>query len=60
VFGKKEYNLVVMPIHPPLGEIKVLSVLELLDFQTVGIHVLLVAVPRLVDLVDDHYGVAVD
>jgi hypothetical protein len=49
-----------MPIHPPLGEIKVLSVLELLDFQTVGIHVLLVAVPRLVDLVDDHYGVAVD
>jgi hypothetical protein len=35
-------------------------VLELADFQTVGVHVLLVVVPRLVDLIDDHYGVAVD
>jgi hypothetical protein len=25
VFGEKEFNLVVMPIHPPLGDIKVLS-----------------------------------
>jgi hypothetical protein len=30
-------------------------VLELADFQAVGIHVLLVAIPRLVDLIDDHY-----
>jgi hypothetical protein len=35
-------------------------VLKLADFQTLGVHVLLVAVPRLVDLVDDHCGVAVD
>jgi hypothetical protein len=35
-------------------------VLELADFQTIGIHILLVAVPRLVDLVDDHHRVAVD
>jgi hypothetical protein len=35
-------------------------VLELADFWAVGVHVLLVAVPGLVDLVDDHYGVAVD
>jgi hypothetical protein len=35
-------------------------VLELADFQAVGVHVLLIAVPRLVDLVDDHCGVAVD
>jgi hypothetical protein len=35
-------------------------VLELEDFYTVGVHVLLVAVPRLVDLVDDHCRVAVD
>jgi hypothetical protein len=26
VFGEKEFNLVVTPIHPPLGDIKVLSV----------------------------------
>jgi hypothetical protein len=25
VIGEKEFNLVVMPIHPPLGDIKVLS-----------------------------------
>jgi hypothetical protein len=25
VFGEKEFNLVVTPIHPPLGDIKVLS-----------------------------------
>jgi hypothetical protein len=35
-------------------------VLKLADFLAVGIHVLLVAVPRLVDLVDDHCRVAVD
>jgi hypothetical protein len=35
-------------------------VLKLANFQAVGVHVLLVAIPRLVDLVDDHYGVAVD
>jgi hypothetical protein len=35
-------------------------VLELADFLAVGVHVLLVAVPGLVDLVDDHCGVAVD
>jgi hypothetical protein len=35
-------------------------VLELADFQAIGVHVLLVAIPRLVDLVDDHCGVAVD
>jgi hypothetical protein len=26
VFGEKEFKLVVSPIHPPLGDIKVLSV----------------------------------
>jgi hypothetical protein len=26
VFGEKEFNLVVMPIHPPLSDIKVLSI----------------------------------
>jgi hypothetical protein len=35
-------------------------VLELADFQAVGVHVLLVAVPGLVDLVNDHCGVAID
>jgi hypothetical protein len=35
-------------------------VLELADFQSIGVHVLLVAIPRFVDLVDDHCGVAVD
>jgi hypothetical protein len=35
-------------------------VLELANIQALGIHVLLVAVPRLVDLVDDHCGVTVD
>jgi hypothetical protein len=35
-------------------------VLELADFQAVSIHVLLIAVPRLVDLVDDHCRVAVE
>jgi hypothetical protein len=25
VFGEKEFKLVVSPIHPPLGDIKVLS-----------------------------------
>jgi hypothetical protein len=35
-------------------------VLELAEFQIVGIHVLLVSIPRLVDLVDDHCGVVVD
>jgi hypothetical protein len=35
-------------------------VLELVDFYAVGVHVLLVAIPRLVDLVDHHCGVVVD
>jgi hypothetical protein len=35
-------------------------VLELADLQAVDVHVLLVVIPRLVDLVDDHCGVAVD
>jgi hypothetical protein len=35
-------------------------VLQLADFCAVGVHVLLVVIPRLVDLVDDHCGVAVD
>jgi hypothetical protein len=26
VFGEKEFNLAVMPIQPPLGDIKVLSI----------------------------------
>jgi hypothetical protein len=29
-------------------------VLELVNFQSVGVHVLLVAIPSLVELVDDH------
>jgi hypothetical protein len=42
-------------------ELKVVElILELADFQAVGVHVLLVVIPRLVDLVDDHYRVAVD
>jgi hypothetical protein len=32
-------------------------VLELADFQAVGVHVLLVGIPRLVDLVDGYCGV---
>jgi hypothetical protein len=35
-------------------------VLEFADLQAVGVHVLLVVIPRLVELVDDHRGVAVD
>jgi hypothetical protein len=35
-------------------------VLEFADVQTVGVHVLLVAIPTLVDLVDDNCGVVVD
>jgi hypothetical protein len=35
-------------------------VLELADLLIVGVHVLLVAIPRLVDLVDDHCEVAVE
>jgi hypothetical protein len=35
-------------------------VLELADFLAVGVHVLLVVVPGLVNLVDDHCGIAVD
>jgi hypothetical protein len=33
-------------------------ILELAEFQAVDVHVPLVAVPGLVDLVDDHCGVA--
>jgi hypothetical protein len=35
-------------------------VLELSDLQAIGVHVLLVAIPRLIYLVDDHCGVTVD
>jgi hypothetical protein len=35
-------------------------VLDLANFQAIGVCVLLVAIPRLVDLVDDHCGVVVD
>jgi hypothetical protein len=51
-------NIVVMDdvMEPETIEL----VLELVDFQAVGVHVLLVAVPRLVDLVHDHCGLAVD
>jgi hypothetical protein len=35
-------------------------VLKLANFQAVGVHVLLVAIPRLVDLVDDHCRVVID
>jgi hypothetical protein len=38
----------------------IVLVLELADFQAIGIHVLFVAIPRLFDLVDDHCRVAVD
>jgi hypothetical protein len=51
-------NIVVVD---DMVELKTIEfVLELADFQTIGIHVLLVAVPRLVYLVYDHCGVAVD
>jgi hypothetical protein len=32
-------------------------VLEIADIQAIGVHILLVAIPRLVELVDDHCGV---
>jgi Tfp pilus assembly pilus retraction ATPase PilT len=51
-------NVVVVDDVVELETIKL--VLELADFLAVGVHVLLVAVPGLVDLVDDHCGVAVD
>jgi hypothetical protein len=35
-------------------------VLELPGFKAVGVHVLLIAIPRFVNLVDDHYGVVAD
>ena len=35
-------------------------VLKLVYFQTVRIHVFSVAIPRVVDLIDDHQGVTVD
>jgi hypothetical protein len=35
-------------------------VLKLADFQTIGAHVLIIAIPRLVDLVDYHCEVAID
>jgi hypothetical protein len=35
-------------------------VLELADFYAVGVHVLLVAIPRLVNFVNDHCAVAID
>jgi hypothetical protein len=51
-------NIVVADDVVELETVKL--VLELADFWAVGVHVLLVAVPGLVDLVDDHCGVAVD
>ena len=35
-------------------------VLEFAYFETVRVHILLVAISRVIDLVDDHHGVAVD
>jgi hypothetical protein len=52
------YNVVVTDNMVELETIK--PVLELADFQILGVHVLLVAVPRLIYLVDDHCGVTVD
>jgi hypothetical protein len=34
-------------------------VLKLANFSTIGVHVLLVAIPRVVDLIDDHNRVAI-
>jgi hypothetical protein len=51
-------NVVVADDVVELDTIKL--VLELADFYAVGVHILLVAVPGLVDLVDDHCGVVVD
>jgi hypothetical protein len=51
-------NVVVMDDVVELKTIEL--ILELADFQAVGIHVLLVALPRLVELVDDHCGVVID
>jgi hypothetical protein len=51
-------NVVVVDDMMELEAIEL--VLELADFQTIGIHVLFVAIPRLVDLVDDHCEVVVD
>jgi dihydroorotase-like cyclic amidohydrolase len=47
-------NVVVANDVMELEAIKL--VLELADFHAVGVHVLHVAIPRLVDLVDDHCG----
>jgi hypothetical protein len=35
-------------------------VFELANFYAVGVHVLLVAIPGLVNLVDDHFRVVID
>jgi hypothetical protein len=35
-------------------------ILELANFQIASVHVLLVAIPRIVNLVDDHYGAVID
>jgi lipid A disaccharide synthetase len=51
-------NIVVADDKMELEAIEL--VFKLADFQAVGIHVLLVAIPRLVDLIYDHYGVVVD
>jgi hypothetical protein len=50
-------NIVVVDEVVDLASIK--FILNLADFQTVGIHVLLIAVPRFVDLVEDHRRVVV-
>jgi hypothetical protein len=52
------YNVVIADDVMELETIE--FVLELADFWAVGVHVLLVAIPRLVDLVDHHCGIAVD
>jgi hypothetical protein len=51
-------NVVVANDMVELETIKLL--LELADFQTIGVQVPLVAFPRVIGLVDDHCGIAVD
>jgi hypothetical protein len=51
-------NVVVANDVVELETIKL--VLKLADFQTIGVQVPLVAVPRVVGLVDDHCGIVVD
>jgi hypothetical protein len=52
------YNVVVADDMMELETIEL--VLEFADFQAVGVHVLLVAIARLIDLVNDQCGVTID